>query len=151
MTTELFVGAVVRREEEILLVRQSAGHPLEGQWTIPWGRVEPGESPAMAAVREVLEEGGISASVEGLLGIQELPPPHDGSVALLYLCSHVAGEPRPLDRETDAAGYYSRSALDSLGPMEPLSAWLVRKVFAGTVSLARVDPTNPLLPACSYL
>ena len=88
MSRELFVGAVVRREKEILLVRQSAGHPLEGQWTTPWGRVEPGESPMSAAVREAMEEGGISARVESLLGVQELPAPQLGGGALVYLCEH---------------------------------------------------------------
>jgi ADP-ribose pyrophosphatase YjhB (NUDIX family) len=151
VATELFVGAVVQREQEILLVRQSVGHPLEGQWTIPWGRVEPDESPMSAALREVLEEGGVFASVEGLLGVQELPAPQLGGVALLYLCTHVAGEPHPLDRETDAARYYSLAALDSIDRMEPLSAWLVRKVFAGVVSIARVDATNPLRSAGSFL
>src|SRR5690349_8654952 len=61
--SDLLVGAVVMRAEEVLLVRQSPGHPLEGQWTIPWGRVEPGESPASAALREVQEEGGVTATV----------------------------------------------------------------------------------------
>jgi 8-oxo-dGTP diphosphatase len=148
---ELFVGAVVMRGAEILLVRQSVGHPLEGQWTIPWGRVEPGESPAAAASREVREEGGICASVEGLLGVQELPPPQNGAIALVYFCKHVAGEPQPLDRETDAARYCSLEALDSIGCMEPWSAWLARKVFAGAVSIARVDATNPLQPSGSFL
>jgi ADP-ribose pyrophosphatase YjhB (NUDIX family) len=151
MVAKLFVGAVVMRGEEVLLVRQSAGHPLEGQWTIPWGRVEPDESPMRAAVREVREEGGISASVEGLLGVQELAPPQDGAVALVYLCRHVSGDPRPLDRETDAAGYYSIKALESVGPMEPWSAWLVRKVLAGRVSVVRADPTSPLQPDGSFL
>ncbi|HEY5624446.1 MAG TPA: NUDIX domain-containing protein, partial [Gammaproteobacteria bacterium] len=60
-TPRTFVGAVVRREHEILLVRQSPGHDLEGQWTVPWGRTEEGETPAEAAVRESWEEGGVKA------------------------------------------------------------------------------------------
>jgi len=151
MKTELFVGAVVRRGEEILLVRQSVGHPLEGQWTIPWGRVDPGESPMAAALREAKEEGGITAAVEGFLGVQELPAPEEGGVALVYLCRHEAGEPKPLDTEVDAAGYFPAAALDSIGRMEPWSLWLLRKLFAGTLRVIPADPTNPLRPTGSFL
>jgi len=103
--TELFVGAVVRRDGEVLLVRQSPGHSLAGQWTIPWGRVDPGESPMTAAIREVREEAAIEAVVEGLLGVQELPDPHLGGVALVYQCKHLSGDLIPRDTETDAARY----------------------------------------------
>ena len=71
--TTVCIAAVVRRADRILLVRQSPGHSLQGQWTVPWGRLEPGESPTAAALRETLEESGIHAEVEGLLGVQELP------------------------------------------------------------------------------
>jgi 8-oxo-dGTP diphosphatase len=67
--TVVCVAAVVRNADRILLVRQAPGHSLEGQWTVPWGRLEAAESPAAAAVREAREEGGIHAAVEGLLGV----------------------------------------------------------------------------------
>jgi ADP-ribose pyrophosphatase YjhB (NUDIX family) len=73
--TVVCVGAVVRRGDAVLLVRQSPGHSLAGQWTVPWGRLENGESPLAAALREVQEEGGVHAAVDGLLGVQELPEP----------------------------------------------------------------------------
>ena len=37
--TAVCVGAVVRRDDSVLLVRQSPGHSLAGQWTIPWGQL----------------------------------------------------------------------------------------------------------------
>jgi hypothetical protein len=93
--TEIFVGAVVRRGDGILLVRQAPGHPLAGHWTVPWGQLEPGESP--------------------------------------------------LDTETDAARYVTLAALDAMSePMEPWSDWLVRRVFAGSVTVTPCDLTNPL-------
>lgn len=148
----VFVGAVVRRGEEILLVRQSRGHPLEGQWTIPWGRADDGESPAAAALRETREEGGIHAKVDGLLGVQELPKPQQGCVALVYLCSHVSGTPAPRERETDAARYYSSQALEALTePTEPWSTWLIRRVFAGKFRATAPDPTSPLQPSGAFL
>jgi 8-oxo-dGTP diphosphatase len=149
--TKLFVGAVVRRGDEVLLVRQSPGHSLAGQWTIPWGRVEAGESPMAAAVREVREEGGVEAAVEGLLGVQELPPPQAGGVALVYLCKHVSGEASP-DAETDAACYYRAAAFAALvEPKEPWSDWLVQRIFAGRFTLACSDAKNPLGAQGSFL
>lgn len=143
--TVVCVAAAVRRGDRILLVRQSKGHALEGQWTVPWGRLEDGESPAAAAIRETREEGGVDAVVEGLLGVQELPEPWRGWIALVYLCRHASGEPHPGDPETDAAAYFSLAELDALRePKEPWSDWLVRRVFAGTVTLVGADATNPL-------
>lgn len=144
-TTVVCVGAVVRNGDRILLVRQAKGHSLEGQWTVPWGHLGDGESPAAAEIRETREEGGIDAVVEGLLGVQELPSPWSGWIALVYLCRHVAGEPRSEDAETDAAAYVSRADLDALSePLEPWSAWLVRRVFAGQFTVIRTDLSNPL-------
>lgn len=150
--TFLYVGAIVRFEQRILLVRQSPGHPLEGQWTVPWGKVEPGESPAAAAIREIKEEGGVEAIVEGLLGVQELPSPQQGCIALAYLCRHISGSPTPKDRETDAAKYFSAAELEALSePIEPWSHWLAQRIFAGRYALAHVDPSNPLQPEGSFL
>lgn len=91
--TSVYVGAVVRQNDRILFVRQSRGHPLEGQWTVPWGRIEDSESPADGAVRETWEEGGVRAEIEGLLGVQELPHPQEGGIALVYMCRHIGESP----------------------------------------------------------
>ena len=152
MRSAVFVGTVVRRGEEILLVRQASGHPLQGQWTVPWGCVEDGESPLEAAVRETREESGVLVKVEGLLGIQELPEPQDGCIALVYLCSHISGTPVPCDRETDDARYYSLQALEELNePLEPWSNWLIRRVFARKIRVTYPDPTSPLRPSGAFL
>ena len=152
MRTRLYVGAVVQRDGEVLLVRQSPGHSLAGQWTIPWGHVDAGESPMAAALREVLEEGGVDATVEGLLGVQELPAPLQGGVGLVYLCRHVGGDLQPRDTDTDASRYVTLQALDALAePKEPWSDWLIRRLFAGTLTVTRIDDTNPLQRAGSFL
>jgi mutator protein MutT len=150
--TQLFVGAVVTRGDEVLLVRQSPGHSLAGQWTIPRGRVDAGESPALAVIREVREEAGVEATVRGLLGVQELPEPQRGGVALVYLCEHLRGDPVPKDTETDAARYYSSRALEALQETkEPWSDWLVRRIFAGDFTLTTCDSTNPLQTHGTFL
>jgi ADP-ribose pyrophosphatase YjhB (NUDIX family) len=64
-----------------------------------------------AAQREVLEEGGVEAVVEGLLGVQELPAPLLGGIGLVYLCRHLGGDLRPRDAETNASRYVNLEAL----------------------------------------
>jgi 8-oxo-dGTP diphosphatase len=152
MGTTVCVGAVVLKGNQVLLVRQAAGHDLEGQWTIPWGKLGSGESPAVAVVRETREEGGVTAEIDGLLGIQELPSPWNGQLGILYLCRHVAGEPDPDYHETDAARYFTRQDLESFcEPVEPLSGWLSRRVLQGQYTLTKTELTNPFSPSIGYL
>jgi 8-oxo-dGTP diphosphatase len=61
--TVLAAGAVVRDAAGRLLLVQRGTDPEAGRWTLPGGRVEPGESPAEAAAREVTEETGLVVAV----------------------------------------------------------------------------------------
>lgn len=150
--SRLYVGTVVKHGDRILLVRQSPGHPLEGQWTVPWGAVEVGESAASAAIRETLEEGGITADLEALIGVQDLPPPQEGCTAIIYLCRHVSGSPVAIGRETDAAGYFGSEELESLDEsIEPLTKWLVKRVLLGEIFTIPPHPDNPLKVRGSFI
>jgi ADP-ribose pyrophosphatase YjhB (NUDIX family) len=61
------VGAVAVRDNALLLVRRGRG-PAAGEWSVPGGRVEPGETLHAAVVREVLEETGLEVVVDRFLG-----------------------------------------------------------------------------------
>jgi ADP-ribose pyrophosphatase YjhB (NUDIX family) len=65
-------GAVVRDDQGRLLVIRRGTHPSLGTWSLPGGRVEPGESPAQAAAREVLEETGLRVTVGELIDTVEV-------------------------------------------------------------------------------
>ena len=146
------VGAVVLKGDQVLLVRQAKGHSLEGQWTVPWGKLKAGEMPSIAVLRETQEEGGVAAEIEGLLGVQEIPASLGGQFAILYLCRHLDGEPEPDNYETDAARYFSEGDIEALTePVEPLSAWLSRRVLLDQYTLVRDDLTNPFLPSVGYI
>jgi ADP-ribose pyrophosphatase YjhB (NUDIX family) len=67
---EVAVGAVVRRGDDILLVRRGRGTAV-GQWAIPGGRVEFGEGLKAAVAREVWEETGLEVKVGRFLGWAE--------------------------------------------------------------------------------
>ena len=150
--TVVCVGAVVRQSDGVLLVRQSPGHSLEGQWTIPWGQLDSGESPTVAVLRETREEAGVIVEVEGLLGVQELPVPWLGMLGLVFLCTHVDGVPAPDGRETDAAQYFGVDQLAEIADaLEPLSAWMVRRVLANDFKLLRTNDSGPYTPSPTYL
>ena len=57
------VGALVHDDDGRLLVVRRGREPGRGRWSVPGGRVEPGESDAVAVEREVLEETGLHVTV----------------------------------------------------------------------------------------
>ena len=67
---EVCVGAVVVVDDELLLIRRGHG-PGAGEWSVPGGRVDPGETLAEAVVREVAEETGLEVVCGSLLGYVE--------------------------------------------------------------------------------
>ncbi len=101
------VGAVVVRQNRILLIRRGK-EPAMGEWAIPGGRVELGETMHEAAAREVMEETCVSIRPGELVYFFEtiLPDP-DGRIQFHYaifdfMAEYLAGEPNPRDDAMDA-------------------------------------------------
>jgi 8-oxo-dGTP diphosphatase len=61
-------GIVVWRDDEVLLIKRGKP-PFAGEWSIPGGKIEYGETAAEAALRELAEETGVSASIAGLIDV----------------------------------------------------------------------------------
>lgn len=70
-TPEISVGAVAVHDGNLLMVRRGHG-PAAGQWAVPGGRVEWGETIAEALVREVREETGLASVCGKFVGWVEL-------------------------------------------------------------------------------
>jgi len=135
-------GTVTLRGNRALFVSQSYGS-IKGQWGIPWGVVEAGESPEAAALRETREEGGIVARVEGLISLQCVS--WESAVGLVFLCRHVSGEPMPDGKETDRPAYLSLEEMDEANqPFAPWSERLVRRVLRREYQLIPVEPGNTI-------
>ncbi len=93
------VGAVVFFEDAVILVRRN-NEPGKGQWSLPGGLVELGESLEEALEREVREELSVDAVVKGFLDVFErVITDHAGRVlyhfvVLDYWAEVVSGVPR---------------------------------------------------------
>lgn len=93
------VGAVVLRNRQVLLVRR-ASDPLRGQWSLPGGMLELGETLRHAVAREVLEETGLRVRVDEVLEVfDSIIPDTDGRtqfhyVLIDFLCHYKSGKPR---------------------------------------------------------
>lgn len=91
-----------------LLVQRADNH----QWTPITGIIDPGEEPARAGVREVLEETGCACTIEFLSNVGAVGPvTHaNGDLAsyldLAFVATHVRGEPHPADGENLQAAWF---------------------------------------------
>jgi len=69
------VGAIITDDTGRLLLIKRGHEPEEGRWSLPGGRVGPGESDPQALVREVREETGLQVEPGRLIGEVERPAP----------------------------------------------------------------------------
>lgn len=111
---EVCVGAIVVDDGRLLLIRRGHG-PAAGSWSVPGGRVEPGETLAEAVVRELAEETGLEGVCDRLVGwVERIGEDHhyvilDFAVTLLESRAPVAGADAaeaawvPLDAVADQA------------------------------------------------
>jgi len=97
---QVCVGAIAVDEDRLLMIRRGHG-PAAGEWSVPGGRVEAGETLAEAVVREVAEETGLEAVCDDLVGwVERIGDEHyfvilDFGVTIL--------EPEPVKAGDDAA------------------------------------------------
>jgi ADP-ribose pyrophosphatase YjhB (NUDIX family) len=70
-TPTVAVGLIARDADGRLLLIRRGKPPALGTWSVPGGRVEPGETLAQAAARELAEETGLTARIGGVAGVVE--------------------------------------------------------------------------------
>lgn len=121
------VGAIIRDDQGRLLLVRRGHEPGAGLWSVPGGRIEPGETDAEALVREMREETGLEVEPGPPLGAVQRPS-GDGDVIDIrdYAATVIGGTLIPGDDATEAR-WVSVADLGSLavteGLIEVLTEW----------------------------
>jgi 8-oxo-dGTP diphosphatase len=97
------VGVVCLKDDAVLLIRRGTP-PRQGEWSLPGGRLEPGERLADAALRELREETGVEAELIGLIDVVDGLFPEAGRhyVLIDYAALWTGGEPVAGDDAAEA-------------------------------------------------
>ncbi len=108
------VGVVCLRDDSVLLIRRGTP-PRQGEWSLPGGRIEPGERAVDAALRELREETGVEAEIMGLIDVVDGLFPEAGRhyVLIDYAARWLSGEPVAGDDALEARFV----ALDEVGTL----------------------------------
>ena len=134
------VGGVIIEEGRALLIRRGS-EPLLGQWSIPGGTLELGESLQQGVARELLEETGIEVRVLDVIEVfDRIFPDAPGEaqeagarpkfhyVIVDYLCERISGQARAASDVTDVA-YAAEDELEQFA-LTPTATRVLRRAFA---------------------
>ena len=126
------VGGVVIEEGRTLLIKRGNA-PLEGQWSIPGGMLELGESMEEGVRRELAEETSLEVRVGALIEVFERIIPDEAGrvryhfVIVDYLCERVRGEARAASDVTDVA-WAREDELENYG-LTAIAKRVIRRAF----------------------
>jgi 8-oxo-dGTP diphosphatase len=118
------VGAIVFDAAGAVLLVERAKPPLAGRWSVPGGRLEPGETLAAAVAREVREETGLDVEVGALACVLEWIA--DDHFVILDYHARVIGGALAAASDARAARFVAPAELDQLPLTDGLGPILAR-------------------------
>ena len=86
------VGVLLEQDGKILTVRHGHDDPEKEYWVLPGGGLEPGETPAEGAIREMREETCLDVRVERLAIVHDQAFQGERQLSLYFLCAVESGE-----------------------------------------------------------
>ena len=122
---DVAVGVLIREDGRVLLASRPAGKPYAGYWEFPGGKVEPGETPKQALVREIMEELDTEIKVGELIDTIEFDYP---TFHLSMDCFWAEVTKGHLElKEAEAAKWLTKDQLDSVAWL-PADVTLIDKI-----------------------
>jgi 8-oxo-dGTP diphosphatase len=97
--------ALIDRDGRVLLAKRPEGKTMAGLWEFPGGKIEPGETPETALIRELNEELGINTNTSCLAPLSFASHSYSASdnrtafhlLMMLYVCRRWQGRPQPIE------------------------------------------------------
>jgi 8-oxo-dGTP diphosphatase len=127
------VGAVVIDGAKVLLVLRG-NEPLKGEWSLPGGALEVGETLHQGVVREVFEETGMTVAPAGVIEILDRIVRDDESdrvryhyVLIDFVCRVISGSPL-VGSDADEVRWVDRAALEEYR-LAPVTVRVIEKAF----------------------
>jgi 8-oxo-dGTP diphosphatase len=121
------VGGVIKDDQGRLLLIKRGHAPGLGLWSLPGGRIEPGETDAEALVREMAEETGLTVAPGPLVGRVQRPGQHEDILDIRDYAATVTGGMLRAGDDAAEARWVAPSELESLpvtdGLVEALTTW----------------------------
>lgn len=121
------VGVITFRGDEVLLIQRGTA-PRKGEWSIPGGRIEPGEMQTDAALRELFEETAVTANLLGKVAV--IDANFEGFHYALhdYAARWISGEPKAGD-DAKLARFVLITEIGALG-MWPKTTQVILDAYA---------------------
>jgi 8-oxo-dGTP diphosphatase len=116
-------AVILRPDGRVLLAQRPSGKPYAGYWEFPGGKLEPGETPMHALVRELHEELGIEVRRAAPWVVQEFVYPHAHVELNFFRVFAFDGEPH--GRDGQAFAWQSPGAFD-VAPLLPANTMVLR-------------------------
>jgi 8-oxo-dGTP diphosphatase len=123
-------GLIIGDDRRVLITQRRADQSLPLQWEFPGGKVEPGEAPAAALARELMEELGITAEVGRIWDVLFHAYPTFDLVMLVYACRLAAGSAPPRAVEVADLAWVATSELPGGWDILPADRPLVDRLVA---------------------
>lgn len=121
---EVAVGGIAVEDGRLLVVRRARA-PGRGRWSLPGGRLEPGETMAAGVAREVREETGLEVAVTGLCGVSEIRGDSVHYVVVDWWVRRTGARSEPIPGDdADAAAWVDAAELATLDLAADLRPWL---------------------------